>query len=115
RIDVLELSDFPLGLGFTELEPHQFQEQRLRLEPGDVLFIGSDGVTEAARNGDYQRGTYGEEGLMALLSANALSSPDEMKTQLLASLETYTAGIYHDHVTFMILRNVPVHAEVAIA
>ncbi|MHB9035084.1 MAG: PP2C family protein-serine/threonine phosphatase [Armatimonadota bacterium] len=48
RVLLCEYSDIPLGV----MEPAEYSEQSIRLEPGDVLVLYSDGVTDALDNGD---------------------------------------------------------------
>ena len=72
--------------------------------PGDLLFIGSDGITEAARGGDIAAGQFGEEELVAVLRQHAAAPLNELKSALLDRLEAHTAGIYHDDVSFVVVR-----------
>lgn len=104
-VETLELSHFPIGIGFlATLGPEQFREEAIQLEPGDLLFIGSDGVTEAAREGDYRKGVFGEDALIEVLGASADASLEEVRATLLERLEAFTGGVYHDDVSFLILR-----------
>src|SRR5512146_88586 len=104
-VEPLELSHFPFGLGFSpNLEQAAFTEEIIRLDPGDVLFIGSDGITEAAREGDMAKGMFGEEGLVRFIAEHAGHSATEMRAALLRRLETFTGGSYSDDVSFVILR-----------
>ena len=104
-VEPLELSHFPFGLVFSaNLEQDAFTEEVIRLGPGDVLFIGSDGITEAARDGDMAKGMFGEEGLVSFLGEHAARPATEMRTVLLQRLEAFTGGSYADDVSFVILR-----------
>src|SRR4029077_10173462 len=105
RIDAIELSHFPFGLGFMgDLDKQAFAEETLALDPGDVLFIGSDGITEAARDGDVAKGMFGEDALIAFIKESAARPVSEMRALLLDRLETFTGGVYHDDVSFVIVR-----------
>lgn len=108
-LQAIELAHFPFGLGFSpNLEPEAFTEETLHLEPGDVLFIGSDGITEAARDGDMGTDLFGEDRLMAFLSEWADRPAAEMRTELLRRLEEFTGGVYADDVAFVIVRSLGV-------
>ncbi len=104
-VEPFALSHFPMGLGFLgELTRNAFEEQRLALLPGDVLFIGSDGITEAPRGGDIAADQFGEDAVVALLREHASSSLAELKSVLLERLDAHTSGIYHDDVSFVFVR-----------
>lgn len=104
-VESIELAHFPFGLGFSpNLGLEAFREETIQLSPGDVLFIGSDGITEAARDGDVSKGMFGEEGLVAFIGEYAERTAGEMRTALLALLEAFTGGAYADDVAFVILR-----------
>jgi serine phosphatase RsbU (regulator of sigma subunit) len=104
-IDTIELAHFPFGLGFMgELDREAFGEETLALAPGDVLFIGSDGITEAARGGEVARGMFGEDALVTFIAENAARPVSEMRSTLLDRLEAFTGGVYHDDVSFVIVR-----------
>ena len=99
------MAHFPLGLGFLpELAPQDVQEFHLTLDEGDILFVGTDGITEAARGGDETKELFGETGLVSLLKAEGRGPLTELKTALIAALDRFTAGVYHDDVAFMALR-----------
>ena len=105
EVEVFPLAHFPLGLGFlpglAQQDVHEFD---LTLANGDVLFVGTDGITEAARGGDETKELFGESGLVAFLKAQGRRPLADLKTDLIALLERYTAGVYHDDVAFMALR-----------
>jgi serine phosphatase RsbU (regulator of sigma subunit) len=105
RIEPVELAHFPFGLGFADdLGPDAFGEDTLRLEAGDVLFIGSDGITEAARDGRIEDGMFGEDALVTLIAEHATRSATEMRTALVERLDAFTGGVYFDDVSFLIIR-----------
>ena len=49
------------------MEGTAYEEQRMQMKPGDILFLYTDGVTEAANE---QEEMYGEERLLEVLSAS---------------------------------------------
>lgn len=96
---------FPLGLGFVDdLDVEAFGEDAFQLYPGDLLYVGTDGVTEAAPGGDPRRGLFGEQQIEQLLVRHASASLDDIQRALLAELETFTGGVYHDDVAFLLVR-----------
>ena len=104
-MEVVDLCHFPGGLGFfDELESDAFTEAGFRLAENDVLFVGTDGVTEAAKQGDYHKGLFEEARLLNLIKAQAKQPLERFKDKLIADLDQFTGGVYHDDVTFVILR-----------
>jgi len=104
RVEVLPMSHFPWGLGFVDLEPSEVGENAFGMDKGDLLFVGTDGVIEAARDGDPTRGIFGEQEVSEVLSAHAAAPLEEIKRRLLVRLDEFTSGVYHDDVAFLIVR-----------
>eukprot|EP01031_Cornospumella_fuschlensis_P047808 gene47808-58570_t len=69
-----ELSTLPStkGMAVAVMEGFVYAEHHLQLEPGDTLFLFTDGVTEAF---DIDEQAYGERRLEALLSQGAAGWP----------------------------------------
>jgi sigma-B regulation protein RsbU (phosphoserine phosphatase) len=79
-----------------------YEQETLALEPGDLLVLFSDGVTEAL---DAAGEEFGEERLLACLEANRHCGPQEMLERVLAAVRAFTAGApQHDDVTALVLR-----------
>jgi serine phosphatase RsbU (regulator of sigma subunit) len=111
EVEVILMDHFPLGLGFVDDLPAQgIVEREFQLAPGDFLFIGTDGVLEAPDGGDYNRGIFGEERLISFLKAHGRTPLEQTKEDLNAALDRFTSGIYHDDVTFLLLRALRVAA-----
>ncbi|MER5410761.1 PP2C family protein-serine/threonine phosphatase [Streptomyces sp. NPDC002769] len=84
----------PLGLGFFKLSPPHVRT--VLLEPGDRLFLGSDGVTES-------RDTTGAfYPLTERLTLFAQESPSELTTRLWEDLLQF-CGAVRDDVTMLVL------------
>lgn len=108
-VEAVPLEHFPFGLGFiSDLDAAAFREDTLALGPGDVLFVGSDGIAEAARGGDATRGMFGEDAVASLLREQAAGSLAELKRSLVDRLDQFTGGVYHDDVSFVMVRVEPV-------
>ncbi len=104
RVETLPMAHFPWGLGFIDFEPGQVREDALHMGAGDLLFVGTDGIVEAARRGDPKAGFFGEKAVMEILTAYAAAPLEELKRRLLERLEEFTSGVYHDDVAFLLVR-----------
>lgn len=77
----VESTGLPLGL-FCEAD---FSATRLQLDPGDTLFLFTDGLSEAQGAGD----EYGVERVMQLVRQNAGRSPSDLIAACLDDLNTF--------------------------
>ena len=79
-----------------------YDQETLKLEPGDTLVVFSDGISEAQ---DLAGEEYGDDRLIACLEANRGASPAAMREALLASARTFAAGaMQSDDMTVLIVR-----------
>jgi steroid delta-isomerase-like uncharacterized protein len=79
-----------------------FDDDTQQLEPGDVLVVYSDGVTEA-RDGSGEE--FGEERLLSCVQANRARSPVEIVDSLLSTVQAFSAGAAQsDDLTMLVLR-----------
>jgi serine phosphatase RsbU (regulator of sigma subunit) len=105
RVERRSVVQFPLGLGFmADLAPEDVGEESFELASGELLFVGTDGITEAAQRGDPRRGVFGEQKLIALLVAHARRPLVDLQRALLHELDEFTGGVYQDDVAFMVVR-----------
>ncbi|MCA9300777.1 MAG: SpoIIE family protein phosphatase, partial [Phycisphaerales bacterium] len=74
------------------------------LAPVDTIFLITDRVTEAARGGEYAAGMFEESRVIALIKAHVGAPLEAIRDALNAELDQFTAGVYHDDVTFVIAR-----------
>lgn len=72
----------PLGI----LEDETWDQVTVRLAPGDVLVLYSDGISEAQNE---QREPFGEERLLASVQANPGISAQEIRNALLADIDSF--------------------------
>jgi sigma-B regulation protein RsbU (phosphoserine phosphatase) len=79
----LEGTGLPIGVG------EKYDQQYIRLEPGDRLYLYSDGVTEAM---SAERVLFGTERLLKSLAANASESLTQSISQVQADLLGWQAG-----------------------
>jgi sigma-B regulation protein RsbU (phosphoserine phosphatase) len=99
--EVTELSEGGLFLGpFPQAE---WENLQVRLNPGDLIFIYTDGVTEATIEGTEDQ--FGEERLKAYLQENASRKPGEINRQLLQEMTKVTGrDAFEDDVTILCLK-----------
>lgn len=83
----LELDAEGLILGVRLQE--KFEEREVRLEPGDILFLYTDGITESD-NGSGE--LFGVERLGSLLRARRGEEPEAVIETVLAELSAFTGG-----------------------
>lgn len=90
------------------IDEAQFEEQTLRVEPGDRLVFFTDGVTEArAPDGSF----FGEQGLADLLSRHGCEPIGSLCDSVCAALDRYQAGKRADDITLLVLEHREVGAR----
>ena len=82
------------------LDAPTYGTQELKLSRGELLFICSDGLPEARRNGE----VFGEHRLEALLSALASSHPKAMLERLEKEILSFVEGSPRDDLAMFALR-----------
>ena len=106
-IEMLSLDHFALGIGFSDsFVREDYTQSAYTLAAGDVIFMVTDGITEAFCGGNVKLEQYGEERLKGLFLKHAARSAEEVKAALIAELDEFTGGIYHDDVTFIVAKAV---------
>lgn len=104
-VETVSVTQMPCGLGFLrDVDASLTSEGHIELHPDDLVVLITDGVSEAAKQGDYQRGLFHEESVVQVIRSSAHESVDSIKKKLVSELEAFTSGIFHDDVTFMIAR-----------
>jgi serine phosphatase RsbU (regulator of sigma subunit) len=107
RIEILELNHFPFGIGFSrDFSESDFTQISSSLAKDDVLYMVTDGITEAFHSGNAHGEQFGEERLLSFISGHSHLSADEIKDALVKELQVFTRDIYHDDVTFIIVKSV---------
>ncbi|HKO11239.1 MAG TPA: SpoIIE family protein phosphatase, partial [Acidobacteriaceae bacterium] len=83
-----------------------YTEQSLTLEPGDLLILYTDGISEAMTHDDEE---WGEERMIACASKFKDQGADEVLRCLFRDADAFTAGApQHDDMTLLVLRLDPV-------
>jgi serine phosphatase RsbU (regulator of sigma subunit)/CHASE2 domain-containing sensor protein len=91
----LFLGPFPQGI---------WQESEIQLQSGDLLFLYTDGVTEAAVPKTDEQ--YGEERLLAYLKANLAQKPETINEELVKTLQDFTGKKeFEDDFTVLTLKS----------
>ena len=90
------------GIAVGIKEDALFTMQRLRLQPGDFLFLYTDGVTEAMNE---KEELFSQERLQREIMIGQEQSPQEMVTGIMQQLRTFCQGMSQtDDITMMVLR-----------
>ena len=98
-MDALESPAYPLGVrGELTVEA-----RTARLSPGDTLFLFSDGLVEARREGSDEQ--FGFDRLEASLARHANRDVEGLRDGILADVEKFTANApREDDQTILVLR-----------
>ena len=89
-------------LGFQKNIKYREKEQIIFLEPGDSLYLYTDGVTEAMNS---NMDMFGEERLLDAANRTGDSSPKEFLHSIKRELDIFTDGAeQHDDVTMLALK-----------
>ncbi len=105
QVETIMLRHFPFGLGFgKDLAAEDIEERSLDLAQGDVLFAATDGVFEAARQGNPRLGYFGANAVADVLCASASLPLPQIRANLLADLDRFTGGMYLDDLAFLLMR-----------
>ena len=85
-IALLESGGYPIGM-FPEAE---YQESTVRVDPGDLFAVYTDGITDALNTEDED---FGEARLRRVLSRNRDRPSEEILEQILASVRHFSLGV----------------------
>ena len=91
----------PAGL----MPVNPIERETFPLEPGDTFVLFSDGVSEAMNQADE---FYGDDRLLAVLSAANGSAPTEVVTRVMTDVRAFTAGAKQsDDITVLVAQYAP--------
>jgi serine phosphatase RsbU (regulator of sigma subunit)/anti-sigma regulatory factor (Ser/Thr protein kinase) len=97
------LSSEGLPLGVSGMGPNRYEAGRTALQPGDMLFLYTDGVTEAARNGR----PFGQGRLMDMVRDYGIGTPGELVQGVRRSVEAWIEGELRDDLAMVACQVVP--------
>lgn len=86
RVATLEATGFPIGI----VGDGRYSIRGLRMDPGDTLFLYTDGLTEARDRNDVE---YGQERLSRLLRDRATLPPAALAASCLADHASFLSGM----------------------
>ena len=92
----------PMNLPFDIFPDTEYRQFAIQLEPGDRLFVYTDGITEASNpKGEL----FGKDRLKNTLDENATIPLSELKLAVLRALHQYTTKkeLNHDDITLIAL------------
>ena len=92
----------PTGPAIGLSESFTIRKEEIRLEPGDILLLYTDGITEAA---DHHGALWGEDNLADIIRQNPDSSAESLIQKILTALKDHTDGSpLADDITLMICK-----------
>jgi len=102
RVERLEAGGPPFGIPLFAESEIPYPSGSAQLEPGDLLFIFTDGVAEAvSESGD----EYGEPRLLACLQSAASGTAADILSRVMADVNSFVAyARQHDDITCLALR-----------
>jgi sigma-B regulation protein RsbU (phosphoserine phosphatase) len=100
-IEEITSSGLPLGI----LEMANYEETVSRLEPGDLVVLFTDGITEAE---DHEEEEFGVERVADVTAKLSEPSADKLCDAILEALEAHTGGgALHDDATLLVVERLP--------
>jgi len=91
-----------LGLNKGEVFDASLEETEITLEPGSLLAVYSDGISEAMNENQQE---FGEENIITILKKNADSSLDTIQTKILDGVTDFCKGEeQHDDITLVLVK-----------
>jgi phosphoserine phosphatase RsbU/P len=104
RAEILAPDGMVLGLNLDNGERFErcLEEISIPLEPGDLFFFFTDGISEAM---DSDGDCFGETRVASFLEANALAPADAIRDRLVEEVASFAHGQpQHDDITMIILK-----------
>jgi serine phosphatase RsbU (regulator of sigma subunit) len=99
-VRAVDVGGLPLGTPLSEL--FSYREVELRLEPGDLLILSSDGIVEAMNE---RREMYGFERFSQALARGPRESAQAMMAHLFADVAVFTGEAeVHDDMAVVVAR-----------
>ena len=84
------------------MEGMQFRQHEFRLEPGDCVFVYTDGVAEATNSSNE---LFGAERLTEALNTDPDAMPKDVLDNVMNSIQNFTAGAEQfDDITMLCLK-----------
>ena len=98
----MDHKNYRRSLMLGAMEETVYVNNRISFEPGDMLFLYTDGVTEAT---DRQERLYGEERLQSCIEANGSLPPEELIQAVHEDIDRFADGAEQfDDITMVVLK-----------
>ena len=98
QVESLSAKGSPLGV----FEDTEYLDRVIEYNPGDLLLLYTDGITEAY-NDSFEE--FGEERLFELVRANRDAAPDDLRDEIMRRVGDFTAGVEPaDDATMVVVR-----------
>jgi serine phosphatase RsbU (regulator of sigma subunit) len=102
QIERLPTGGPPFGLPLFTADPVPYSSGRIRLQPGDLLVIFTDGVVEAVNDAGEE---FGEARLLPCIQNAPAESSDETLKRVMADVNLFVGyARQHDDITCLVLR-----------
>ena len=99
------------GLVLAGMEGVRYRKCEVQLEPGDMIYLYTDGVTEAVNESEE---LYGEERLLTILNANADADPQTICEEVKVNVDAFAGEtMQFDDITMVCLKYKGVRGEVS--
>lgn len=90
------------GLVLAGMEGVRYRKWEVQLEPGDIIYLYTDGVTEAI---NVNEELYGEERLLAILNANVDEDPQTICEEVKVNVDAFAGeAMQFDDITMVCLK-----------
>ena len=97
------------GLVLAGMEGIRYRANKIQLKPGDLLYLYTDGVTEATNAGN---GLYGEERLLGVLQSSADADVHSVCDQVKLDVDAFVGdATQFDDITMLSLQYAPLEEE----
>jgi phosphoserine phosphatase RsbU/P len=101
----LEMSGIGLGLESGKVFDESLREHMLQLQPGSMLLLYSDGLTESM-NADMEQ--FGEQRLLDVIRRSPQHTAGELRNAILTEVQNHRgASEQNDDITLVVIRNKP--------
>jgi phosphoserine phosphatase RsbU/P len=102
RIERLPTGGPPFGIPLFTDDPVAYPSGRVQLEPGDLLFIFTDGVVEAVNDAAEE---FGEARLLPLIQYSPAEPSEGTLKRVMADVNAFVGyARQHDDITCLVLR-----------
>lgn len=103
EFEILNTTGLGIGLNDKGIFEKTLEEAFIKPEKNDIVFLYSDGVTEAM---NIMRDMFGEENLKRIIANNADKTVEEIKNALLRAVTGFRGtALQNDDITFIVLKS----------